>query len=650
MSIINTTISATVLVSSITANNEYSSVQGAPIDYSPYYNNPPITQPPVSPSPPHAQQQNLYLKPETQAYSVPKQETTPHCCIDLRDFIGHRVLARSKSNPQIYLPGTISNVLLASAGQGGGVTVTLDQSAASRHLDVVSDACPTVGQLHATSRFGFVVRDHASREVRFLPAALCQVFDSPLQIVVEVGIGERIEQRLVKRPQLRVLLAPWAEELAYHAQHHVDAPHYEEKINQTNSVSPVPPAALVSGPALMYRHSATSPLNPNPPTMGVLGAGVAAAQQAGETEFRKKTFEDFLDSDDDLRKEDIMFPSETDGGKISEAGSSKRSSVQSRGSSCCEQLTSGGSVTPRSNTATPHHYKKGDVVRTPSGIRKKFNGKQWRRLCSREGCSKESQRRGHCSRHLALKNNSEEPSPIFTSQSNTPNPTPLSTPANQLRASALRLNNRSFDPEETEAANIMACTPTTCHVDLPSVAPTIYLSRSQATTKSRPIGCCLLTVPEIVRPSLMMPKVTEAPPPPMHVSEPPPAPQQHIQQAQTPQQPNSNQTSVIRISPSPGLKANWPPEPPQLTVVNYALNESQPLLQKALTTQKQVTLLAVPNKSSTEQQSTLYCIVQQSSEPKHPQVTTHDVEHQQPKFQPVIVAPTQLLPVLPESR
>ena len=40
---------------------------------------------------------------------------------------------------------------------------------------------------------------------------------------------------------------------------------------------------------------------------------------------------------------------------------------------------------------------------TPSGIRKKFNGKQWRRLCSKEGCSKESQRRGYCSRHLSLK-------------------------------------------------------------------------------------------------------------------------------------------------------------------------------------------------------------------------------------------------------
>ena len=58
---------------------------------------------------------------------------------------------------------------------------------------------------------------------------------------------------------------------------------------------------------------------------------------------------------------------------------------------------------PRSLPSTPHKYKKGDVVSTPSGIRKKFNGKQWRRLCSKEGCSKESQRRGYCSRHLSLK-------------------------------------------------------------------------------------------------------------------------------------------------------------------------------------------------------------------------------------------------------
>ena len=62
--------------------------------------------------------------------------------------------------------------------------------------------------------------------------------------------------------------------------------------------------------------------------------------------------------------------------------------------------------TPRSPAAQQQKYQKGDVVSTPNGIRKKFNGKQWRRLCSKDGCTKESQRRGYCSRHLSLKGKS----------------------------------------------------------------------------------------------------------------------------------------------------------------------------------------------------------------------------------------------------
>lgn len=57
-------------------------------------------------------------------------------------------------------------------------------------------------------------------------------------------------------------------------------------------------------------------------------------------------------------------------------------------------------------SGTPNKYKKGDIVAAANGIRKKFNGKQWRRLCSKENCSKESQRRGYCSRHLGMKSSS----------------------------------------------------------------------------------------------------------------------------------------------------------------------------------------------------------------------------------------------------
>ncbi|KAL0962379.1 hypothetical protein UPYG_G00339310 [Umbra pygmaea] len=76
---------------------------------------------------------------------------------------------------------------------------------------------------------------------------------------------------------------------------------------------------------------------------------------------------------------------------------------------------SGSGSAPSSRSRTPltaaqQKYKKGDVVCTPTGIRKKFNGKQWRRLCSREGCSKESQRRGYCSRHLSMRTKEMEAS------------------------------------------------------------------------------------------------------------------------------------------------------------------------------------------------------------------------------------------------
>ena len=52
--------------------------------------------------------------------------------------------------------------------------------------------------------------------------------------------------------------------------------------------------------------------------------------------------------------------------------------------------------------------KKGEIIVTPEGVKKKFNGKQWRRLCGVEDCWKESQKCGLCSKHL----NSPTPQPI----------------------------------------------------------------------------------------------------------------------------------------------------------------------------------------------------------------------------------------------
>ena len=76
-----------------------------------------------------------------------------------------------------------------------------------------------------------------------------------------------------------------------------------------------------------------------------------------------RQYEFEYESDDDLRREDISFPND---GEEKYSGSSKRSSMQSRGST--SSLIEHGSLTPRSQPATPrsqantpHRFKKGDV-------------------------------------------------------------------------------------------------------------------------------------------------------------------------------------------------------------------------------------------------------------------------------------------------
>lgn len=157
-------------------------------------------------------------------------------------------------------------------------------------------------------------------------------------------------------------------------------------------------------PTHHHHPSLSSGLVPHPSGNTSSYSGGGKPTPTGST---NPSYDDY-ESDDELRREDISFP--TDGDKLM-SGSSKRSSVQSRGSTSSmldQRLTPRSHpATPRSQAATPHRFKKGDVVQSESGVRKKFNGKQWRRLCSNSNCNKESQRRGFCSRHLNQKSGTQ---------------------------------------------------------------------------------------------------------------------------------------------------------------------------------------------------------------------------------------------------
>lgn len=83
---------------------------------------------------------------------------------------------------------------------------------------------------------------------------------------------------------------------------------------------------------------------------------------------------------------------------------SPRTSSTSRPNSALSERSmsrcSSRSVTPV--TAGQQKYKKNEIVTMANGVRKKYNGKQWRKLCCRGDCMKESQKRGLCSRHQSI--------------------------------------------------------------------------------------------------------------------------------------------------------------------------------------------------------------------------------------------------------
>ena len=372
--------------------------------------------------------------------------------VDLNEWRGHRVLAKRGSH---YLAGCIksghgSSDLLVQLDRDDSAVLYTNVTGSGK-FDVISDASPLPSQLSLGARVCLRVDDlHGV----FVEGVICKTSTKPPAQYLVRTIGQDVDvERWATRPSLRLLQPPWWEELetdeetpcaalresssAYRTSPMASAASASAYMAVMNSMTarlppqeyPVVYGVATPDPNVTSGVVVVTPLSANSSSseQELLPAAVAAAAAAAS---RQRPYDyDFGDSDDDLKREDISFncdgnygrsastPTLLDGGKLS--SSSKRSSVQSRGSSCSVLEPASGSMTPlsqpttpspfpgaRSLTGTPQKYKKGDVVSGPSGIRKKFNGKQWRRLCSKEGCNKESQRRGYCSRHLSMKGKS----------------------------------------------------------------------------------------------------------------------------------------------------------------------------------------------------------------------------------------------------
>lgn len=237
----------------------------------------------------------------------------------------------------------------------------------------------------------------------FIEGHVAEVLNGPIkQFVVQIH-GNIPDRRIVKRSELRLVLPPWWDEIAEQTE--------TVKVTQMGSITKGEPqtqrvmSILINKPAVeqpmesstivynrgepmniiksnpryvqryeapssiqlhqviptlhedYYRTTATSPFPTSSQTHEASTSGehptgmtMVSASPLNDDAYRRysstRPYDD--ESDDELRREDISFSMD---GEEKYSGSSKRSSMQSRGST--SSLIEHGSLTPRSQPATP---------------------------------------------------------------------------------------------------------------------------------------------------------------------------------------------------------------------------------------------------------------------------------------------------------
>ncbi|CAG9759331.1 unnamed protein product [Ceutorhynchus assimilis] len=491
--------------------------------------------------------------------------------VDLSEWCDHRVLAKQGD---WYLPGVIREAGVDSITvvfDGKSERCTYENVFDNEYYNVIGDASPSVNQISVGTRV--CVRHNHSM---FVEGVVCTTLEGqPVRFLVAV-IGDKLCELNVKRADLRLLRPPWWDELE----------HLELASNQQNDYCRASPATL---------HTPVSACTP-------VSNG--------------RIYDEFCESEDELRQEGF-----TEEAKLS--GGSKRSSMHSRASSS-------SSVTP-SQPATPHKYKKGDVVSNPNGIRKKFNGKQWRRLCSKDNCNKESQRRGYCSRHLSQKGNGLRGTSFPRAGSKQDGEDTSRDSETSPSAQDRRVTGR-FDQEETDVANMLVSLGSSR-----SATPAAFSPGAASSPVAR-LGSAPSPVTVGPRQNVFLPIGGGAPAyPPYHQPVIRPELVRPVQTAQT----------VIRVSPSP---RPWGTVAP--------LETQEVIFQHNAPTEERVSLTTHMAPGS------LYIVPQNHD--KNLLVIKNDIEHRLEETKPlsrqiiqtdhmrnsqpaVIVHPTQLLPVLPAS-
>uniref|UniRef100_A0A915AGU7 HMG box domain-containing protein n=1 Tax=Parascaris univalens TaxID=6257 RepID=A0A915AGU7_PARUN len=374
-------------------------------------------------------QRNLGLEISTN----PNPESPCDVSVNLQEWKASRVLARP---PDLdgYLPACIKGVrgnkdVIVQFDSGAEHVFEDVMSPTREQPDILADQAPSPDSINVSD---LLCVKWKSDENLYRLAEVVKKTTSPARFQMRLHCGSSSECVWLPRANVRLVRPPWYDELAAANSYNSSTTDNREEINgfDSNGCSPsslvqsaMPPFASCSSQSGRILNSTRH--------SGTTNAGTHLLQ-------KKASLSDIADSDDEQTKDE-----QTDA--VSEvynfSGNSTPRSALGTAATTSERLSAqlfgvvqsqsvagstglleedpfqhpqqaASNVTAAACAAAAavmqqqQRYKKGEIVTTPGGIRKKFNGKQWRRLCSKEGCNKESQRRGYCSRHLSLKGKS----------------------------------------------------------------------------------------------------------------------------------------------------------------------------------------------------------------------------------------------------
>jgi hypothetical protein len=255
--------------------------------------------------------------------------------IDLSEWEDNRVLAKKDKR---YLPGVIRK-----AERSGQVWVKFDyidelavftDVLGSGKYDVIGDASPSTGQVQLGARVCVRATDPMATHRVYFEGVVYNILTSPVQFLVKLIGGQQNEELLVKRADLRLLLPPWWDELeclqetphpvitnngnsngrVYLPNSNGQLPH--PSVLHTHQPTPshtiplqlhhVVPTLQPADASNYYRSTATSPLH-NMTTPVSIHSTSTALSNGSADDLRRRQYDDFCESDDDLRKEDILF-------------------------------------------------------------------------------------------------------------------------------------------------------------------------------------------------------------------------------------------------------------------------------------------------------------------------------------------------------